>query len=99
MAGELRLFLHIDSDSARDGDIGRYAKPFRAHTVHFDGFSGNGLQLVTKTPVIGDDGEALTFSYTDLSWIGDMFLGLACQDAWWQPGPLASRTPRMPRTG
>lgn len=44
-------------------DSGRYTKPFPAGVVHFDGFNGNGLQLVTKTPVVGDDGRSLTLTY------------------------------------
>lgn len=47
----------------RDGDTGRNAKPFPAGIVHFDGFSGNGLPLVTKTPSIGDDGRSPTLGY------------------------------------
>lgn len=31
--------------------------------MHFDGFSGNGLQLVTKTPIIGDNGRSFTLTY------------------------------------
>ncbi len=46
-----------------DGESGKYTKAFPPGVVHFDGFSGNGLQLVTKTPVIGDGGRSLTLSY------------------------------------
>jgi peptide/nickel transport system substrate-binding protein len=44
-------------------DSGKFTTPFPAGVVHFDGFSGDGLQLVTKTPVIGDDDRSLTLSY------------------------------------
>jgi peptide/nickel transport system substrate-binding protein len=54
---------HFDNTNYTDPDTGRYTKPFPAGVVHFDGFSGNGLQLVTKTPAIGDDGRSLTLTY------------------------------------
>lgn len=53
----------FDSANCTDPDSGRYTKLFPAGVVHFDGFSGNGLQLVTKTPAIGDDGRSLTLTY------------------------------------
>jgi peptide/nickel transport system substrate-binding protein len=53
----------FDSDLYADADTGRYSKPFPAGVVHFDGFSGDGLQLVTKTPDIGRDGRSLTLTY------------------------------------
>jgi peptide/nickel transport system substrate-binding protein len=53
----------FDNADYVDGDTGQYAKDFPPGVVHFDGFSGNGLQLVTKTPVIGDGGRSLTLSY------------------------------------
>ncbi|QNE47546.1 ABC transporter family substrate-binding protein [Glaciihabitans sp. INWT7] len=53
----------FDNESYTDPDTGRYTKPFPAGVVHFDGFSGNGLQLVSKTPVIGDDNRSLTLTY------------------------------------
>ena len=53
----------FDSANYPDPDSGRYTKPFPAGVLHFDGFSGNGLPLVTKTPVIGDDGRSLTLTY------------------------------------
>ena len=53
----------FDNTNHTDSDTGRYSKPYPAGVVHFDGFSCNGLQLVTKTPVIGDDGRSLTFTY------------------------------------
>ena len=53
----------FDSANYPDPDSGRYTKPFPAGVLHFDGFSGNGLQLVTKTPVIDHDGRSLTLTY------------------------------------
>ena len=44
-------------------DTGRTTKALPAGIVHFDGFTGNGLQLVKKTPVVGDSGQSLTLSY------------------------------------
>ncbi len=53
----------FDNSAYVDQETGRYDRDFPAGVVHFDGFSGNGLQLVTKTPVIGDRGRSLTLSY------------------------------------
>jgi peptide/nickel transport system substrate-binding protein len=53
----------FDAQKYVDQDTGRYTSAFPRNVVHFDGFSGNGLQLVTKTPVIGDGGRSLTLSY------------------------------------
>ncbi|MCU1420803.1 MAG: transporter family substrate-binding protein, partial [Microbacteriaceae bacterium] len=44
-------------------DDGRFTGALPKGVVHFDGFSGNGLQLVTKTPVIGDGGRSLTLAF------------------------------------
>ena len=44
-------------------DTGRFTKSLPKTVVHFDGFSGNGLQLVTKTPVVGDDDRSLTLTF------------------------------------
>ncbi|MEO7122396.1 MAG: ABC transporter family substrate-binding protein [Lacisediminihabitans sp.] len=46
-----------------DQDTGKFTSSFPKNVVYFDGFSGNGLQLVTKTPAIGDGGRSLTLSY------------------------------------
>lgn len=54
---------NFDGSDYVDAETGRYTKPFPRGVVHFDGFSGHGLQLVTKTPVIGDDGRSLTLTY------------------------------------
>ncbi len=53
-----------DFDASKySDDSGRITKPFPRGIVHFGGFSGNGLQLVRKTPVVGDGGRSLTLSY------------------------------------
>lgn len=46
-----------------DQETGQFTKAFPKDVVYFDGFSGNGLQLVTKTPLIGDGGRSLTLVY------------------------------------
>lgn len=46
-----------------DQDTGKFTSAFPKNVIYFDGFSGNGLQLVTKTPTIGDGGRSLTLSY------------------------------------
>lgn len=53
----------FDASKYADDQTGEYTRRFPADVVHFDGFSGDGLQLVTKTPVIGDDGRSLTLTY------------------------------------
>ncbi|MET4780936.1 ABC transporter family substrate-binding protein [Glaciihabitans sp. UYNi722] len=53
----------FDNSDYLDAQTGEYTRAFPPGVVHFDGFSGNGLQLVTKTPVIGDGGRSLTLSY------------------------------------
>lgn len=53
----------FDDSTYVDRQTGRYSRAFPPSVVHFDGFSGNGLQLVTKTPVVGDGGRSLTLSY------------------------------------
>jgi peptide/nickel transport system substrate-binding protein len=45
------------------GDDGRFTRALPKGAVYFDGFSGNGLQLVTKTPIIGDGGRSLTLTF------------------------------------
>jgi peptide/nickel transport system substrate-binding protein len=53
----------FDASKYVDQDTGKYTNDFPKDAVYFDGFSGNGLQLVTKTPVVGDDGRSLTLTY------------------------------------
>jgi peptide/nickel transport system substrate-binding protein len=52
----------VDTSKYTDDD-GRLVKPLPKGVVHFDGFSGNGLQLVKKTPTVGDGGHSLTLTY------------------------------------
>lgn len=53
----------FDPSGYVDQETGEYTSAFPKNVVYFDGFSGDGLQLVTKTPVIGGDGRSLTLSY------------------------------------
>ncbi|WP_349901739.1 ABC transporter family substrate-binding protein [Parafrigoribacterium humi] len=53
----------FDASTYVDQDTGKFTSSFPKDVVYFDGFSGNGLQLVTKTPTIGDGGRSLTLSY------------------------------------
>jgi len=53
----------FDASKYVDQNTGKFTSSFPKNVVYFDGFSGNGLQLVTKTPKIGDDGRSLTLSY------------------------------------
>lgn len=52
----------FDVDKYTD-DSGRFTSALPAGVVHFDGFTGGGLQLVTAIPVVGDGGRSLTLSY------------------------------------
>ncbi|HEY9499716.1 MAG TPA: ABC transporter family substrate-binding protein [Terrimesophilobacter sp.] len=61
-SGALNTEDFDDSDYI-DRETGQYTKPFPSDTVFFDGAVNEGLQYVTKTPVIGDDGRSLTLSY------------------------------------
>jgi peptide/nickel transport system substrate-binding protein len=53
----------FDASKYVDQETGKFTSAFPKNVVYFDGFSGNGLQLVTKTPTIGDGGRSLTLSY------------------------------------
>lgn len=53
----------FDDSAYVDPDTGEYAKQFPADVVYFDGQTRQGLQYVTKTPVISDDQHSLTMSY------------------------------------
>lgn len=46
-------------------DTGRFTEDFPSDVVYFDGFTGNGLQLVTSTPKVSDDGRALTLVFDE----------------------------------
>ena len=48
-----------------DPETGEFTSDFPRDGVYFDGFTGNGLQLVTETPIIGDDGRSLTLAYDE----------------------------------
>lgn len=53
----------FDASRYIDRETGKFTSAFPKDVVYFDGFSGNGLQLVTKAPVIGDGGNSITLSY------------------------------------
>ncbi len=53
----------FDARKYVDQATGEFTSDFPKDVVYFDGFSGNGLQLVTKVPTIGDGGRSLTLSY------------------------------------
>lgn len=61
-SGALNTKGFDDSDYI-DQETGRYTKPFPSDIVYFDGALSDGLQYVTRTPVIGDDGRSLTLTY------------------------------------
>lgn len=46
-----------------DEGTGQFTEEFPRDVVYFDGFTGNGLQLVTQTPVIGDDRRSITMTF------------------------------------
>lgn len=48
-----------------DEGTGQFTTEFPDDVVYFDGFTGNGLQLVTQTPVIGDDGRSITMTFDE----------------------------------
>jgi peptide/nickel transport system substrate-binding protein len=48
-----------------DQSTGRFTDDFPRDAVYFDGFTGNGLQLVTSTPVVGDDGRSITMTFDE----------------------------------
>lgn len=48
-----------------DSGTGQFTREFPRDVVYFDGFTGNGLQLVTQTPVIGGDGRSVTMTFDD----------------------------------
>ena len=53
----------FDDGNYVDPDTGQFTADFPRTVVFFDGATSDGLQLVTKTPVIGDDGRSLTLSW------------------------------------
>jgi peptide/nickel transport system substrate-binding protein len=54
-------------DPARfvDHGTGRFTAEFPEDVVYFDGFTGNGLQLVTETPVVGENGRSITMTFDE----------------------------------
>ncbi|MHA6693052.1 ABC transporter family substrate-binding protein [Homoserinimonas sp. A520] len=48
-----------------DRDSGRFSDEFPRDVVYFDGFTGNGLQLVTQTPAVGEDGRSITMTFDE----------------------------------
>jgi len=61
-SGALNTKGFDDSDYV-DSETGRYAEPFPDDVVHFDGATSEGLQYVTRVPVISDDGRSLTLTW------------------------------------
>lgn len=55
----------FDAAQFTDPKTGAFTEEVSGDTVYFDGFSGNGMQLVTQTPVIGDGGRSLTLHYDE----------------------------------
>lgn len=55
----------FDDSPYLDEDTQQYTDDFPDDAVFFDGSTGGGLQLVTSTPVIGDDGRSITLAYDD----------------------------------
>jgi peptide/nickel transport system substrate-binding protein len=55
----------FDASEFVDPQTGRFTDEFPRDAVYFDGFSGNGLQLVSQTPVIGDDGRSVTLAFDE----------------------------------
>lgn len=53
----------FDDSAYVDQETGQYTTPFSLDTVFFDGATSEGLQYVTQTPAIGDDGRSLTLTY------------------------------------
>src|SRR5690554_4307209 len=48
-----------------DQGTGRFTDDFPRDVVYFDGFTGNGLQLVTQTPEMGADGRSITMTFDE----------------------------------
>ena len=88
-AADLMLAWAANSTSLNDADFdptpfidpntGRFTDEFPGDVVYFDGFTGNGLQLVTQTPVVGDDGRSITMTFDEYfaDWELVFDLGLA----------------------
>ncbi|MEX1077725.1 MAG: ABC transporter family substrate-binding protein [Homoserinimonas sp.] len=48
-----------------DEATGKFTNDFPSDVAYFDGFTGNGLQLVSQTPAIGDDGRSITMTFDE----------------------------------
>jgi peptide/nickel transport system substrate-binding protein len=68
----------VDADAFIDQETGLYTEDFPADVVHFDGFTGNGLHLVTEVPRVSDDGRGLTLEFDDhvADWASIFTVGL-----------------------
>jgi peptide/nickel transport system substrate-binding protein len=53
----------FDASKYVDHQTGRFTTDFPKDVVYFDGATSDGLQYVTKTPTIGDDGRSITLVY------------------------------------
>lgn len=56
----------FDPSEFTDPDTGEFTEDFPTDVVFFDGAIGAGLQNVTQTPELGDDGRSITLSYDNL---------------------------------
>jgi peptide/nickel transport system substrate-binding protein len=55
----------FDDGPFLDADTQQYTDDFPGDVVFFDGSSGDGLELVTSTPEIGDGGRSITLVYDE----------------------------------
>src|SRR5690554_53528 len=55
----------FDPSEFIDQDSGEFTDDFPRDVVYFDGFTGNGLQLVTEAPTIGSDGRSIMMTFDD----------------------------------
>src|SRR5690554_1962636 len=55
----------FDPSEFVDQSTGEFTDDFPRDIVYFDGLTGNGLQLVTQTPVIGRDGRSITMTFDE----------------------------------
>lgn len=53
----------FDDGAYVDQETGRYTAPFPSDVVYFDGATSEGLQYVTRTPELGEDGRSLTLTW------------------------------------
>src|SRR5690606_3033747 len=55
----------FDPSDFIDQGTGEFTDEFPRDVVYFDGFTGNGLQLVTQTPEVGNDGRSITMTFDE----------------------------------